>query len=377
MTFFKSILALLLLIAPSTAQVPGTCTINSNGFLGIDSGNLKQVSFLYDLTVATSTSQSVLAAQVIPSLGGAFIQVLSRDVIAFCGGQDTGIVGFKTGVKDIIVDGASCLVPSQNPPCVRVRCGMSVYVKESGANLLTVLRDALQIEADANMFNATVNPQIISVRVDGTSWTFAASPTASPISTIVDASSQPVAAASPALTNGGAAPSFTPPSTGLGSGVPVATAAASPALANSDTAPSLTPPTNAASGDPVVPGAPSPSVGANDNAPTFSSPAAELPPPPSTPGPTSGDAPNNTMLNIMFVMVFFLIAGGFVGWFFFRKVKKNHRRMREKGDDDSDEESGEDRSEVESSSSSSSEDESEKESEKDSDDDSDSDSDSS
>lgn len=373
MILFKCSLILFLFIAPSTGQVPGSCTINQNGFLGVDSGNLKQVEFLYDLTVTATTSQSVIAAEVIPSLGGAFIQVLSRDVIALCGGQDTGIVGFKTGVRDIIVAGATCLVPSQNPPCVRVRCGMSVYVKESAANLLTVLKDALQIEADANAFNSTVNPQIISVRVDGTSWTFAASPTSSPISITTDGSSQPAtASASPAFTNGGTAPSLTPPSTaGLASGVPVATAPTSPTFTTSDaSSPSLTPPTNSASGEPVAPVAPSPSVSSYE-APTYSSPAAELPVAPTTPAPTNGDATNNTMLNLMFVMVFILIAGSFVVWFFFRKVKKNHRRMREKGDDDddSDEETGRDRSEEESSEE---EEESDEESEEESDDDSDS-----
>ena len=330
MALFKSILALLLLIAPSIGQVPGTCTIDQNGFLGIDSGILKQVAFLYDLTVAAGTAQSTIAAEVIPSLGTAFIQVLSRDVMALCGGQDTGIVGFKTGVRDTIVEGATCLVPTQNAQCIRVRCGMSAYVKESGANLLTVLKNAMQLEANANVFNSTVNPQIVSVQVDSTSWTFAASPTASPIFTTGEASSQP-AAASPALTTGG-------------------------------TAPSLTPPTTPASGVPVAPVAASPSLNSGNKVPSFvSSPAAEIPsapPAPSTPGPTNGDAPNNTILNIMFVMFFLLMAGGFVGWFFFRKVKKNHRRRREKGDDDSDMESGEDRSEEESS-----EDESDDESE--------------
>jgi hypothetical protein len=296
MAGFKTILGLLFVIAASTGQAPGTCTINSNGFLGVDSGSMRWVGFNYDLTLTAGTDPNT----VIPVLARAFIQELARDLIVLCGGKvENGITGFQTGGRDTVVTGATSTTcqPSQTTNCVQVHCNMTVYVKESSLFLLGKMNETMQLKSKANVFNSTISSQIVSVRVDDKSWKFETLATTSPPSSSIPATPTPNI---PGTTGAPALPA-TPAPVLLATPAPVLLATPAPTPA-APTAPALTvptapktPTTNAGSA-PAAPTAPTlttPTPITQAKTPTTTSAAKE--PAPANASPTLTDASSPTL----------------------------------------------------------------------------------
>ncbi|KAI2513058.1 hypothetical protein MHU86_1350 [Fragilaria crotonensis] len=139
----KAIL-LLLVLAFTAKDVSAGCTVVDR-FIGVDSGDFVGMSFKYDLTVKSGTTQADIRTNILPAIEKALAEKIAPFIIPTCAasGTDTSkypdVVGLDLDPKDTIA--GACATNVAN--CYTINGKMSVYVSSTAKNVASYFNFAV------------------------------------------------------------------------------------------------------------------------------------------------------------------------------------------------------------------------------------------
>lgn len=158
---------------PSVDAASGSCRINANGLIGVDSGVAIKIGCEYDLTVVSGTPVDKINNTLVPALEKDIVKKMGPLMIAPCAPStaDTrtyaDVTGIGTAPDDKVLEGRTCLKPAAN--CYRVLFVVTVFVKNTSFDVEALGWFAILDIIKKGGFDI-VDPDIISVAIGKGSW---------------------------------------------------------------------------------------------------------------------------------------------------------------------------------------------------------------
>ncbi|KAI2490737.1 hypothetical protein MHU86_23835 [Fragilaria crotonensis] len=144
MRYRKAILLLLIALSIVAKDVSAGCSVVKR-FIGVDSGDFVGMSFKYDLTVKSGTTQADIRTNILPAIEKALAKKIAPFMIPACAasGTDTSkypdVVGLDLDPKDTIAGACACNVAN----CYTINGKMSVYVSTTANNVASYFNFAV------------------------------------------------------------------------------------------------------------------------------------------------------------------------------------------------------------------------------------------
>ncbi|KAI2490742.1 hypothetical protein MHU86_23840 [Fragilaria crotonensis] len=144
MRYRKAILLLLIALSIVAKDVSAGCSVVKR-FIGVDSGDFVGMSFKYDLTVKSGTTQADIRTNILPAIEKALAKKIAPFMIPACAasGTDTSkypdVVGLDLDPKDTIA--GACATNVAN--CYTINGKMSVYVSSTAKNVASYFNFAV------------------------------------------------------------------------------------------------------------------------------------------------------------------------------------------------------------------------------------------
>jgi hypothetical protein len=151
----------------------GSCNLNAQGLIGVDSGVAIQTGCEYDLTVVRGTPVDQISSTLLPALEKDLVKKMAPLMIARCAPTTADlstyadVTAIGTAPADQILDGRTCLVPSDD--CYRILFVVTVYVRNTSFDVEAMGWFALLAIIKQGGFTS-LDPAIVSVAIGKGSW---------------------------------------------------------------------------------------------------------------------------------------------------------------------------------------------------------------
>ena len=158
---------------PTVDAASGSCKVNAQGLIGVDSGEAIKIGCEYDLTVVSGTSIDTVNNTLVPALEKDLVKKMAPLMIVQCAPAtaDTrmyaDVTAIGTAPVDKVLEGRTCLKPSAN--CYRVLFVVTVYVRNTSIDVEALGWFALLDIIKKGGFDS-VDPDIVSVAIGKGSW---------------------------------------------------------------------------------------------------------------------------------------------------------------------------------------------------------------